>query len=122
MQLILSSHRSNQAKASLAEIGADVFQVRQEMVSIKTALETYKTVPQAVMQSPEGVHHIHYDDSARSSKQVVRNTKTRRASGSYFYGMLGFHGTISSMWNDEQATYFVSLRSRLPLSRLFVAD
>jgi ankyrin repeat protein len=122
MQLILSSHRSNQAKASLAEIGADVLQVRQEMVSIKTALETYQATPQAVTQSPEGVHHINYDDSAQSSKQVVRNTKTRRASGSYFYGMLSFHGTMSSMWNDEQATYFVSLRSRLPLSRLFVAD
>jgi hypothetical protein len=26
------------------------------------------------------------------------------------------------MWNDEQATYLVSLRSRLPLRRLFVAD
>jgi ankyrin repeat protein len=29
---------------------------------------------------------------------------------------------MSSIWNDEQTTYSLSLRSRLPLQRIFVAD
>jgi ankyrin repeat protein len=116
------SHRLNQPIFPISDNSDSMVQVMEEVASMRRALELHIAQQTHRMWKKEKANPHYSRDSCYGLDYVARQTMSRSLPDSLLFYLLGLQGTLSSSWNDKQSIYLLSLRSRLPLQKLFVFD